>query len=533
MLLCRLRQYALFVKKMGHINFYIKTLIIIWCWSGLTVTGTYANGGLNTETSAGIRKAYEQFAGLPQLRNATVSLTVLDVHTGKPVFMANEHVGLTPASTLKNITAATAFHLLGSDFRFRTELAYLGTIDINGVLHGDLVVSGMGDPSLGSTRFEETRPDRILQQWTKALREAGIHSIEGRILVDDLLFGGYRAPGGWPWHDMGNYYGAGISAVNWMENIFGVSLRPGSAVGEPTGIRELSTDISYVKLINEVCTGAPGTGDEVYGFSAPYSERIFLRGHYGIDLQKEILLSLPDPAYQLVYDLKNYLDGEGIQHRGTIDTYYRLQSEGNAPAYLNEGLTMLTVHESPTLGELVYWFNQKSINLYGEALLLAIALRLDPDNSQGSWTDSRKAARLMRDFWVRKIDLLPSALRMSDGSGLSPDNRTTTYAQARILASCQNESWFGPFHRSLPTNNGITMKSGTIGGVLGYAGFHTNTKGEDFVFSVLVNNYDGPARAMRANIFRLLDALKSWPGRKEQRSKTNRIKIKRQKDKLA
>src|SRR5690606_21088588 len=440
---------------MNHISLYIKYLLLFWCVSGAITGESRAEGTPVVDTEVKIRQAYQRFIGLPQLENALVSLTVLDGQTGQPIFMANEKIGMTPASTLKNITAATALDLLGENFRFRTELAYLGSVDVNGVLHGDLVVVGSGDPSLGSDRFEDTGVVHLLQKWSEALAVAGIRRIEGRILANDLLYGGYRSPGGWPWYDLGNYYGAGVSGLNWRENVFGVTLQPGLRVGEPTQIATLSTEVPHVKLINEVTTGARGTGDQVYGYAAPYSELIFLRGLYGADLRKTISLSLPDPAYQLVHELKNRLEEAGIQHNGTVGTLYRMKSRGEDVDIFREGLTTVMVHESPPLRDLVYWFNQKSINLYGEALLMTVARKVDPDHGWDVSGNSREAAQLMRDLWVGKSGLPASSLQITDGSGLSPDNRTTTFAQASILAICRDKDWFEAFYNSLPTNNGM------------------------------------------------------------------------------
>src|SRR3546814_7029538 len=108
---------------------------------------------------------------------------------------------------------------------------------------------------------------------------------------------------------------------------------------------------------------------------------------------------------------------------------------------------------------------------------------------------------MLQDFWSTKLDLPASALKLMDGSGLSPENRITTNALARILTSVKSEPWFASFFESLPTYNSMKMKSGTIGGVLGYAGYQTNQDGTPLVFSLLVNNYNGSATPMRRRMF--------------------------------
>lgn len=448
---------------------------------------------------ARLESAYDAFESHESLAHGIASLTVLDARTGEVIFAKNGHIGLATASTLKNITAATAYHLLGPSHTFETELHHTGQVDANGVLHGDLVIYGSGDPTLGSDRYPSTLDETIIQNWLVAIQAAGIRAVSGRVIGNDQRYGGMTAPRGWPWQDMGNYYGAGVSSLNWQENAVGIEFGVGQRVGDPTSIQRTTSDISYLQLANETTTGHARSGDNVYAFAAPYSSHIFLRGTHGIDLKKTIRIALPDAAYHAAHQLHQALGEAGIAPTQPPTTAHRLQLESEAVPATG---TTLHRHRSPQLGEIVYWFNQQSINLYGEALLLAIANREEPDS------DTRDGAILMRDFWVEKLQIDEGELRIQDGSGLSPGNRVTTGAMARILASLPQEPWFASFHESLPTINGMTMKSGTIGGVLGYAGYHTATDGTPLVFALLVNNYQGPAQPMRNRMFRLLDTLK-------------------------
>lgn len=129
-------------------------------------------------------------------------------------------------------------------------------------------------------------------------------------------------------------------------------------------------------------------------------------------------------------------------------------------------------------------------------------------NRQENKTDTRDAAEILQAFWASKLSIPDGELKIMDGSGLSPENRVTTNALARILMSVKKEPWFASFFESLPVYNGMKMKSGTIGGVLGYTGYQTAQDGTPLVFALLVNNYQGPASPMRQRMFRLLDVLK-------------------------
>lgn len=446
-----------------------------------------------------LASAFRTFETQESLANGVVSLTVLNANTGEVIFAKNEKLGMAPASTLKTATSAAAYHKLGPDYTFVTTLAYTGKIDAAGTLKGDIVLQGTGDPSLGSDRFPQSVDTLLLSAWVRAIQAAGIHKVDGAVIADDRLYNGQTAPRGWTWQDMGNYYGAGVSALNWRENSVGVDFQPGSSVDAATKIVKTTVDISYLQLVNETTTGARGTGDRVYAFSAPYSSRIYLRGSYGIDLKKTVYLSLPDGAYDAAYQLHRRLQQAGIDQTSTpTTTHLILLSGGEMP---REGTTLHTYY-SPKLSELIHWFNQKSINLYGEALLKALSAK------EIGKTDTRDAAELLQDFWSKKLGLPPGELKIMDGSGLSPENRITTNALARILAAAKREPWFAGFFESLPVYNGMKMKSGTIGGVVGYVGYQTSKDGTPLVFALLVNNYHGSATPMRQRMFKLLDVLK-------------------------
>src|SRR5690606_8457825 len=94
-----------------------------------------------------INIAYQQFESNPNLKYGTASLTVLDAKTGSVIFSKNGNTGLATASTLKTITSAAAFYLLGADYTYQTELYYTGQV-VDGILNGDIVIKGSGDPSL-------------------------------------------------------------------------------------------------------------------------------------------------------------------------------------------------------------------------------------------------------------------------------------------------------------------------------------------------------------------------------------------------
>lgn len=445
-----------------------------------------------------IEKAYLSLENDPQLKYGSSSLSVLNANSGEIIYSINGNMGLASASTLKTITAATAYNLLGKDFTWETSLGYSGSITAVGVLQGDLIIVGGGDPSLGSDRYSETKTDLILHNWITAIQKLGIKKITGRIIADDRLFGTETMPGGWTWKDMGNYYGAGPSSITWRENQFDLFFKAGR-VGEPAELLRTTPEMSYLKIINEVKTSSPGTGDNVYAYSAPYSSIIYLRGTYGIDLRKTISASVPDPAFDLAYRIMNKLKESGIQIDMGATTARLLKSISQT---FSAPTKIIAIHTSPELDSIVYWFNRKSVNLYGEHLVKTLAWK------EGKEITTAMGVEVVKDFWNKKIGIDALAMNIYDGSGLSPANRVTTMAMSQILQSARKESWFDNFYNSLPIYNNMKMKSGSISDVIAYAGFHTNSSGTPLVFSIIVNNYNGSSSAMRQKIFKVLNTLK-------------------------
>nr|WP_121270808.1 D-alanyl-D-alanine carboxypeptidase/D-alanyl-D-alanine-endopeptidase [Pedobacter schmidteae] len=443
-----------------------------------------------------LEKAYQYFQADPQTKYATTSLCVLDANTGKPLFAHNEQVGLATASTLKVITAATAFSLLGKDFQFQTTLAYTGKITADGILKGNLIIIGSGDPTLGSDRYQN-KENKVLTEWATAIKNAGIKKIEGAIVGDDRVFGTQTTPEGWTWQDMGNYYGAGTSGLSWRENQFDIHLKPGARTTEATTMLKTVPEIPYLKIVNELKTGAAGTGDRAYAFLPPYGNTAYLRGSWGIGIGKSsISAALPDPAFDCAYRLQDTLKRMGIMATQPATTA-RIMALYNQPvAAVTQKISTIT---SPSLSEITYWFLKKSINLYGETLLKALAMK------SGKPAATAEGAETVIDFWAEKgID--KNALNIIDGSGLSPANRITTMAMANILFQVQKESWFGDYYNAFPEYNGMKIKSGTINNVSAFAGYYTSTAGNKYIIVINVNNYSGSG--INRKLFAVLDALK-------------------------
>ncbi|WP_316768777.1 D-alanyl-D-alanine carboxypeptidase/D-alanyl-D-alanine-endopeptidase [Pedobacter frigiditerrae] len=446
---------------------------------------------------AKLEQAYQNLVNDEQAKYAITSLCVLDAQSGKVIFAKNENIGLATASTLKTITSATAFSVLGKDFKYQTTLAYSGKITADGTLQGDLIIIGGGDPTLGSWRYEQTKENVVLNQWVSAVKNAGIKKIEGAIIGDDSLWGTQTMPEGWIWQDMGNYYGAGNSALAWRENQFDIHLKTGGTVGADVNIQKTVPVMPYLKVVNELKTGSSGSGDNAYAYLPPFGNLAYLRGTWGMGISKTgISLALPDPAFDAAYRLQDTLLRLNITSTNEATTARRLGLEGKTLPNVSQKIATVS---SPTLSEIIYWFNKKSVNLYGEQLLRTIAWKL------GKTPSTKNGASSVINFWSAKgID--KNALNILDGSGLSPGTRVTTLAMASILFQAQKEDWFAAYYNSFPDNNGMKLKSGSINDVSAYAGYFTDVKGNKYIAVININNYNGSGISKK--LFKVLDALK-------------------------
>ena len=449
--------------------------------------------------SAGTRltRAYETFEADSQLRNSISSLYVIDAANGAVVFDHNSSIGLPTASTMKVITSATAYELLGKDFHYVTRIGY--DIGIrNGELLGNLYVDGSGDPTLGSPRWVTTRDQQVFRHFLSALQQHGIRKIRGDLWIDDTRFGINPLPDGWIWQDIGNYYGAGSSGLNWREDQYDLILRSGDE-GDLTQMTGTDPELFDYHLSNMIRAGKKGSGDNGYIYFTPYSTHGFATGTIPPGRNAfRISGSMPQPALQFGVELKKFLATRNIFLRNPP----RISSE----AVMNrkpvrKSMLLLDSIVSPSLDSINYWFLKKSINLYGETLLKTFAWK------KYFLGDTDKGVEIVRDLWEQK-GIPRTELNLVDGSGLSPLNRVTTHAQVMVLQYARQQSWFPGYFLGFPEYNGMKMKSGTINGVKGFCGYHVSGDGHEYIFSFLVNNYNGSASALVKKMYGVLDELK-------------------------
>jgi serine-type D-Ala-D-Ala carboxypeptidase/endopeptidase (penicillin-binding protein 4) len=437
-----------------------------------------------------LQTAFTQFEKDPQLAYSISSLYVIDAKTGKVVFEKNASVGLAPASTQKIITSITAFELLKKDFRYKTILQSTGDI-VDSTLQGNLNIVGSGDPTLGSSRYSNTKSYQVLNAFAAAVQKKGIKQITQPLSFNYKTYPYQAIPDGWIMQDIGNYYGAAANVLNWKENQFDIVLNSVKAdevkVVSPTN----------KTFINELKAGPKGSGDNAYCYLPMQGNAWVLTGSIPVGEEKFTIAAADnDPAKTMLSDLSFTLKQKAIKTNGVEDYKAALTK----PAAIDgKRYTDLYTHYSPTLDSIVYWFNKKSINLYGEALIKTLG--------QNEKANADSGVAVVKNFWaVNNLD--KNELNIFDGSGLSPLNRVTTHAQVEILKYAATKDWYKYFLQALPIYNGMTMKSGSITNVKGFCGYHTAKDGSSYIFSFLVNNFNGKGGDVATKMFKVLDVLK-------------------------
>ena len=439
-----------------------------------------------------LNAAYTKFISDPAFKHASISLYVINNTKDKIIVDQNSQIGLAPASSLKVVTSAAAYALLGRNFKYNTTLSYNGKIE-NGILNGDIIITGSGDPTLGSWRYISSNEKNVVAEFMKAISQQGINEITGNVLVNESLWTGEITPNGWIWQDIGNYYGAGARTLNWRENQYDLLLKSGNELNSAVEISGTIPEfVAGLNLKPVASAAAKGSGDNAYIYRPLNESYGFIRGTIPSG-EKSFKISgaMPNGAEQLAITLEAALKKSTPQN---IEKGYPAGKKGTAG-------TIFHTHSSPSLDSISYWFLNKSINLYGESLLKTMGFQ----EAQSGETSS--GVTVVKNFW-KKMGIESDALNVQDGSGLSPGNRVTTASLVQVLQYAKKQDWFTSYLEGFPVINGLKMKSGTINGALSYTGFIKSKSGEEYTFAFIINNYNGSASETRRKMWKLLDLLK-------------------------
>lgn len=417
--------------------------------------------------------------------SSSLSFYVSD-ENGNFIYEYQGNKGLSTASTQKIFTAAAALETLGKNYTYTTTSSYSGTVS-GGVLKGNLFISSNGDPTLGSWRYDAYKPENFKQKLIEAIKKSGITKISGDVIIDDSYFDHQTIPGGWPWDDLGNYYGAGVWGINWRENQFDININGKDFKG-------FSYPLEGVNWLNDLKVG--GSSDQSLIFTAPHSNVALINGTLP---SKTVTVSgsTPNPPLQLGVEVKQWLKESGIDFSGKVVTNSQLEMEGKKVLEAPKENVIFT-YQSPTLDKIIYWFLRKSINLYGETLIKTLGKEKKGNPS------FKSGVAFLKEFWKSK-GINTNMINFADGSGLSPQNYVSSKAEVQALLYAKKQPWFESYYDGFPTqDNGMKMKSGTMRDTKSFAGYHTAKDGKKYVFSIIINNYQGSGSSELQKILNVL-----------------------------
>ncbi len=416
--------------------------------------------------------------------------------TGEHLYSLNAGRWMMPASNMKIVTLAAAAETLGWDYRFRTTLEALGSIT-NGVLHGDLIVRGNGDPTIGS---RNDRAEGVFQEWIAALGAAGVSAIEGRIVGDDQSFDEEGLGAGWAWDYLQYRYAAPVGALEINENSASLDVLPGSWQGAPAVLRLAPG--SGLTLLNRAITGPPGSQDVIEYRRRIDRPELEVIGSVPADAgPTRYFVAVVNPTLYFVRSLKDALAAAGVTVSGEAVDFDDISA--GLPVLPPTPPRVLASTESPPLREMAAVLMKVSQNLYAETLLKALGASR---GGLGTAEGGRLAVRRVLSGWGVPED----AYTMYDGSGLSRYNYVTAALLTTILERLHRDPRHRePFLATLPiagkdgtlasrlertrADGNALAKTGSIANVRALSGFVRTRDDEVLAFSILANDFAIPA----------------------------------------
>ena len=458
----------------------VRSCIVVAVLLGVLVCGApalTAASGLSTELSA--------ISGSPHLKGSAFGLTVYSVNQRRFLCAVNGDRPLAPASNQKLLVTAAALIELGPDFTFTTGLYAAGPVK-DGVLTGDLILRGGGDPNL-SGRFSGGNVCHAVDAWVRAVQNAGITRMTGRLVVDDSLFDTEFFHPSWPSNQTHKWYEAPVGALSLNDGCIKVTVKPGS-LGAPAAF-EFEPYTPYVTVRN-VCKTVSGKGTKNIIISRSDAE-IYLGGTIGAQSQcYSGSVTIRDPGLFAGEVFRERLCRAGIRPTEVI----------RAERTPNHGkLRTLMEYHSQDLGTTIKVTNANSQNFYAETLLKYLGARRF---GQGSFMVGVAA---LRDI-LRGRGLLSDTVFIDDGCGLSHRNRISTNDLVMVMESMYRSDYRDAYVGSLAVPgdpegtlkkrlNGelhsakIYAKSGYINNVKAMSGYVLRNDGEVLIFSFIVNDY--------------------------------------------
>lgn len=440
-----------------------------------------------------LRDQLDDYFNDPNFSDAFIGVLVKSQKTGEVIYKRNADKLFIPASNMKLFTSSAALILLGENYQYETNLFVNGKIK-KGVLQGDLIVQGSGDPSI-SGRFYDGNVTKVFENWADSLKAKGIWAISGNIFGDDSLFDNVGLGKGWELDYESEWYAAPSGALSFNDNTVEIKVEP-TDPNFPAKIT-VTPDTKYVTVSSKVIT--------VEGEPEDHITISRLRGTNLISITGEIKkgadpyvdrISISDPTMYFLTVMKEVFEKKGIVVKGRVGT---IETSDKPISY--DDLTPVLVHRSLPLRILVKELNKNSNNFYAEQILKTIGSEI---YNYGSVEEGVRACKEI----FNTMGINTENMVMADGSGLSRLDLVTPRQIVNLLSYMAKSEVFDEFYDSLPiagvdgtlidrmkkssAENNVHAKAGYNNNISSLSGYLTTVSGERLIFSIIINNFLAP-----------------------------------------
>jgi D-alanyl-D-alanine carboxypeptidase/D-alanyl-D-alanine-endopeptidase (penicillin-binding protein 4) len=450
-------------------------------------------------SAAELQSEIEAFVGQARFHGALWGVKVVSLDTGRTLAEHAADRRQSPASNSKLYAGVLALVTLGGDYRIVTPLRATAAVDAAGVVKGDLIVAGRGDPSWS---FREAKKDfwAVFEPFVVALHRAAVKRITGDIVADATWLREPPQGASWTADDMDYDYGAEISAVTLADNYVDLRVVPAAVAGQPCAV-EVLQPLSGLVFDNRTTTGAAESERVVRVQRLPGESTVHLFGTLPVGGKPELTEApVPRPAAWFAAALREALHRAGIAVEGRS----RALRWPEAPA---AGEVALGEVVSPPLRDLVAGFMKPSQNLETD-LIFAHVGELRRNAATPAWRQSDELAVAALDEFIARIGVPAGAVLFDEGSGLSRNNLTTAAATVDLLAYMARHRESAAFVASLPVagvdgslakrmkgtaaEGNVRAKTGGLRWANSLSGYVTTAAGEKLAFSLMLNRHVAP-----------------------------------------
>ncbi|HET7600866.1 MAG TPA: D-alanyl-D-alanine carboxypeptidase/D-alanyl-D-alanine-endopeptidase [Gemmatimonadales bacterium] len=445
--------------------------------------------------------------------NRTLWGAVVMDERGRVLYARNAERLFVPASTLKLVVSATAAVLLPPDWTVRTSVYANGPV-AGGVVQGDLVLYGRGDPTmsrrcygLDTTRAGACVPDPTapLRRLADALKARGIHTIAGDVMGDGSWFEPMLVHPAWENYDLNWWYAAPVSGLGVADNSVDLAWSGGPVVGGPPPIT-VTPDWAGIRFENRAVTTPGDTGTTLDFFREPGTLHVWAEGRVAQGAAGTIEhFALPDPAAYTARAFRTVLIEAGVAVRGTV----RSTTDSTLFAAARRQPPLAEVPSRP-LADWIFPILNSSQNWFAEMLLKQLGRQFA---GVGSWSGG---LGVERRFLVDSARVDSTQFSLADGSGLSTTNLISPLALARLLQYARRHPRFATIADALPRAGGrgslrtrfagtpaagrVQAKTGSVARVNALAGYLELEDGRVLSFAVMANHHALPNRPMMDQI---------------------------------